>query len=121
MKVLIVDDDPVVRTTVTRVLAREHEVKSVANAHEAVALVSGGAWFDVILCDLMMPGISGMDLHAEVMRVAPAQAARIAFVTGGAFTPQALAVLDGVRNPRLEKPFGLQALKALVADVATAP
>ena len=120
-KILIVDDDPIVLATVTRVLAREHEVVGVSAAREATARVAAGDRFDVIVCDLMMPEASGMDLHGELLRLAPEQAARIVFITGGAFTPQALAFLERVRNPRLEKPFDVQSLKAVVAGVVSTP
>jgi hypothetical protein len=49
--------------------------------------------------------------------VSPGDGARIVFVTGGAFTPEARQYLEAVRNPRLEKPFDAKALLALVRDV----
>ena len=55
---------------------------------EALALVLEGKRFDLILCDLMMPVMTGMDLHAELLIVAPDQAARMVFMTGGVFNLQ---------------------------------
>ena len=66
----------------------------------------------------MMPELTGMDLHAEVSRVAPDQGSRMIFITGGAFTPAARQFLDTISNPRLEKPFGLEELRAMVRSVA---
>ncbi len=70
--------------------------------------------FDVIFCDLMMPDISGMDVYAEVARIAPAQAARMVFITGGAFTVRGRAFLEQTKNKHLEKPIDLNELRALV-------
>lgn len=53
----------------------------------------------------MMPEVTGMDLHAELLRLAPEQAEKVVFMTGGAFTSRAREFLDQVRNPRIEKPF----------------
>jgi CheY-like chemotaxis protein len=64
----------------------------------------------------MMPVMTGMELHAELSRAAPDQAERIVFLTGGAFTPGARLFLDQVPNPRLDKPFQIQALRSLVSE-----
>jgi CheY-like chemotaxis protein len=61
----------------------------------------------------MMPEMGGIEWFEEVRRLAPGLAARVVFVTGGAFTAAARAFLEGVDNPRLEKPFS-------PADVRTA-
>ena len=71
--------------------------------------------FDVILCDLMMGDMTGMDLYAELGRRSKALAARIVFMTGGVFTDGARDFLAGVPNICIEKPFDLAALRAMVA------
>lgn len=111
--VLLVDDEPAVGLAVRRVL-RSHDVTTVTSAKEALAHLAGGKEFDVILSDLMMPGMSGMDLHAVLAREHPKMASRVVFCTGGAFTPQASAFLDEVANERLEKPFNLKQLREMV-------
>lgn len=70
--------------------------------------------FDLILCDLMMPAMTGMEVHDELVRLEPELAARMSFLTGGAFTPRARAFLAVVPNPRLEKPFDPQGLRSFV-------
>jgi CheY-like chemotaxis protein len=64
----------------------------------------------------MMPVMTGVELHSELLRTAPDQAAAMVFLTAGAFTPRARAFLDEVPNPRLDKPFELSALRALVQE-----
>jgi CheY-like chemotaxis protein len=114
-RVLIIDDDPIVATTITRVLARDHETVCLTSSKEAARLIATGAQFDVILCDLMMPDLTGMDLYAELGRTAPEQAARMIFLTGGAFTTAAREFLATTSNTHLEKPISPESLRALVA------
>ena len=60
----------------------------------AQAQKSSSQQFDLILCDLMMPQVTGMDLHAALMQLDAAQASRVVFMTGGAFTPSARSMVD---------------------------
>jgi signal transduction histidine kinase len=113
-KVLVVDDEVALGTAVRRILSAEHEVTAITSAREALGLVTRGERYDVILCDLMMPDVTGMDLHAELLREVPEQAAKVVFMTGGAFTGRAREFLNGVSNPRIEKPFEAVGLKTLV-------
>jgi CheY-like chemotaxis protein len=114
--VLVIDDEPSVAKALGRALEREHEVTIVPSAGEASRLIVAGRRYDVILCDLMMPQMSGMDLHADLAQHAPEQATRIVFLTGGAFTSEARSFLDGVPNHRLEKPFDTQQVRSIVND-----
>lgn len=116
-RILVVDDEPMVASAIRRMLAKEHEVIPVTSAREAKDRFRNGERFDLILCDLMMPEITGMELHAELARTAPDQAERMLFMTGGAFTPQARQFLDVVRNPRVEKPFDFASLHALIHNL----
>jgi len=115
-RILVIDDEPMIAKTIARALSVEHEVVTVGRASEALERIKGGERFDVILCDVMMPHMTGAELHAEVRRVASTQAERIVFLTGGAFTPRARAFLDGALNQRLDKPFEVRELRAMVND-----
>jgi signal transduction histidine kinase len=114
--VLVVDDEPAIGLLVTGVLGKDHDVTSTTTALEALEWITQGARYDVILCDLMMPHLTGMDFYSELTRIAPEQAQRVIFLTGGAFTPQARQFLDEVDNMRIDKPFKIQALSAIVND-----
>jgi PAS domain S-box-containing protein len=115
-RILVVDDESAIGAYTQRALGREHDVVALTDAAEAVRRVAAGERFDVILCDLMMPTVTGLDLHAELGKIAPDQAAAIVFITGGVFTPRTNAALDRLTNPRLEKPFDLETLRRLVND-----
>jgi CheY-like chemotaxis protein len=113
-RVLVIDDEHLITMAVQRALSLEHEVRSFAGAQAAFECVSRGERFDVILCDLMMPHMSGMELHAWMSRIAPDQAARMVFLTGGIFSTGARAFLAAVPNSHIEKPFDTRRLRLVV-------
>jgi CheY-like chemotaxis protein len=115
-RILVVDDEAPLVEVVRRILRAEHEVATSQSARDALERIEAGERYDVILCDLMMPHMTGMELYTELSRVAPEQAARMVFLTGGAFTAGAREFLDRVPNQRLEKPFEPQQLRATVND-----
>jgi CheY-like chemotaxis protein len=112
-RVLVVDDEPLVTAAIRRAL-RGHDVTTCDSGREVLRLVADGARYDVLLCDLMMPAMSGVELHASLAEAVPDQAERMVFVTGGAFTGAARAFLDRVPNERIEKPFDVGAIRSLV-------
>jgi PAS domain S-box-containing protein len=112
--VLVVDDEKMIGSAVRRTLEAEHDVTVLTNPQEALTLLLAGKRFDVILCDLMMPQMTGMDLHAEALKHCAEQAAKMVFLTGGAFTPQSQEFLASVPNAHLDKPFDTTELRALV-------
>jgi CheY-like chemotaxis protein len=115
-RILVIDDEPAVVKAVSRILGSEHDVVTTHRAQDALALIVGGDRFDVILCDLMMPEMTGMEFHGELVRASPEQADKIVFVTGGAFTSRARSFLDQVKNRRFEKPFDAAQLRAIVRE-----
>jgi len=114
-RVLIVDDEPMVTTTLRRYLARDFDVVIVASGAAALAALAGPEpGFDAIVCDMMMPGMTGEELYGAVTRAHPHVARRFLFMTGGAFGPADRRFLDSVMAPLIEKPFDLAALRDLV-------
>jgi len=120
-RILAVDDDAFIGGAVCESLAQEHDVASVTTGFEALQKIVAGERFDLILCDIMMPVMTGMDLHEELERFDPAQAGRMAFLTGGVFTPRARAFLAQTPAPRLEKPFDPQGLRRFVNTLLARP
>jgi signal transduction histidine kinase/CheY-like chemotaxis protein len=114
-ELLIIDDEPMVLRAFRRTLAAHHNVEVVSNARGALEMIQQGKEFDLIFCDLMMPGMTGMDFHAELQHKEPDLAARVVFLTGGAFTSSARDYLDSVPNPALEKPLHPKALRNFVS------
>jgi PAS domain S-box-containing protein len=116
-RVLVVDDEPFVLSTIKVILGRSHNLVGAANGAEALKILEGDDQFDVILCDLMMQQSSGMDLHAALVRRQPELARRMLFMTGGAYTPYAQRFLAAVPNPRIDKPFRPAELLSIVEQV----
>jgi CheY-like chemotaxis protein len=119
-RILVVEDEEQIRKVLLRLLEGQHEVVAVGSGREGQALLAKDPTFDLILCDLMMSNMTGMELHAWLLAHAPTLAPRVGFISGGAFTPDASAFLTTVANPRVEKPFDPESLKKLVSDLLAA-
>ena len=104
-RILVVDDEPMVGTVMQRTLGGELDVVSVTSGPAALARLRGGERYDLVFCDLLMPGMTGVELHAELQRLDPALAGRMVFLTGGAFTPATQAFLARPGVEFIEKPF----------------
>jgi PAS domain S-box-containing protein len=113
-RILVVDDEPLVGRAVQRALSGRHEVVVEQGGRAALARLARGERFDLVLCDLMMPETTGMDLLEELTRLDPAHAGRVAFLTGGAFTAAAREFLERSGRPRIDKPFDPEGLLAAV-------
>lgn len=115
-RVLIVDDEPMIGRVLEITLQPEHDVKAVTSAEGALALLERGDAFDVILCDLSMPGMTGQDLHDHLRRSRPTVASRMIFMSAGARTPEGAAFLETVADRRIDKPFRTDQLLPLVRE-----
>ncbi len=113
-RLLVVDDDAMIIQSLRRILSGQHDLVCLDNAHGALGLLRQGQRFDVILCDLMMPEVTGMEFCGQLSELDPEQARRVVLMTGGAFTAQAREFLDASVYPRVDKPFDVQGLRALL-------
>jgi PAS domain S-box-containing protein len=119
-RVLVVDDEPLVASLLRRMLAPQHDVLVATSGQEALRAIDEGS-FDAIVCDVMMPGMTGMDLYSTLRQRDQALAERMVFMTGGAFMPRVAEFLSKVDNPKLEKPFDLEMLRMALRKVAPRP
>lgn len=110
----MIDDDPIVGRAVEKLVRDRHDVTVSDDPVAALARLEAGDRFDVILCDLMMPGLDGVSLYHRVNERDPAQAARMVFMSGGAFTSHAIAFLDAPGRKRMDKPFTRKDLEAAI-------
>ncbi|MBC8073716.1 MAG: response regulator [Deltaproteobacteria bacterium] len=113
LRILLIDDDDMVAVSTKRVLAA-HDVHTVGDGARGIELALVGD-YDVILCDLMMPGKNGIEVYKALMSARPELAARFVFMSGGANDEESAAFLDAYTGPRLDKPFGTKQLRELVA------
>jgi CheY-like chemotaxis protein len=113
-RVLVVDDEKLVAESFRRILSDEFTVTAITQPEQALEWIVSGESFDVILCDVMMPMMSGVELRNRLEGLAPDQAARIVFVTGGIVNPEVRALLERVPNAWLEKPIDIEGLRELI-------
>ena len=114
-RILAVDDEPLVGRVIERTLGGEFDVILKGGAREALEFLTRGEQFDVIFSDLLMPGMSGMDLHREVGRLDPALASKMVFLSGGACTDEARDFLARPGMEFIEKPFDAATLRGAIA------
>ncbi|HET9753418.1 MAG TPA: ATP-binding protein, partial [Myxococcales bacterium] len=117
LRLLLIDDEPYLGVTLKTGLRDEAEVVAAREGREALRILHEDQEFDLILCDLMMPGLTGMDVFDQVSRELPALCRRFVFMTGGAVTERARRFLDGMPDQRLDKPFRLEQVEALLRRI----
>lgn len=115
-KLLLIDDEPLIRSMVTKLLAGRFEVRAVDGVRAALAGLNQSQEYDLILCDLMMPGESGMDFFGVLRRLYPQLVSRVAFITGGAVTPDTSKFLETAARPVLNKPFTFESLLEFIQN-----
>ncbi len=115
-RVLIVDDEVRLAETLRIALSMSHEVEVATRGKQALELLLADDGYDVVLCDLLLPDLTGVDIFEQVLEKKPHLAPRFVFLTGGAFGERTRDFLQNVPNQRLEKPFDLESLERIVAN-----
>jgi CheY-like chemotaxis protein len=110
----VIDDEPRLLMIVRLVLEMHHDVTACSSAREALERLVLGEKFDMILCDVMMPVMTGADFHLEVAQAVPDMADRIVFMTGGIMSKAIADYLRHIPNPCVEKPFTEHTLLELI-------
>jgi PAS domain S-box-containing protein len=118
VRVLVVDDSPLMARGLARALRREHDVSTLTSAREALKCLTESDCFDAVLCDLMMPEMTGVDFYTELERRKPDIAQRVLFFTGGAFTPSTHAFVQRMADRCLEKPLDVAEVRRKLAELA---
>lgn len=115
-RVLVIDDAAALALLMVALLANDDV--QVAESAEAGLLALAEADFDVILCDVGLPGMSGLDLYRQLEVERPELVRRLAFITGGGFDPDTRRSLEEIAAPILRKPFQAPELRRLVDQMA---
>ncbi|WP_428265465.1 response regulator [Haliangium sp.] len=113
-RILVVDDEPLIVSTLEQAL-RTHEVVGAESGRDALARCEDES-FDLILCDLMMPEMSGMVFYDRLSAAHPGMEKRVVFMTGGSLLPDVQHFLIGVPNECLEKPLSMRHLQPFVNE-----
>ncbi|MCA9620672.1 MAG: response regulator [Myxococcales bacterium] len=112
-RVLVIDDEPLVARALRRAL-RDHEVVIALSGEEALGLLREDQRFDVVLCDLMMPGMSGLDVYEVVTAELPGVAPTFLFMSGGALTPRLNDFIEANAARFMRKPVGPDEVRAFI-------
>jgi CheY-like chemotaxis protein len=118
-RVLVIDDEPFIVALVDEALRGRHDVVGTTDPHHGLERLLGDEAFDVVVCDLMMPSLTGMDLHASVAQARPGLERRFVFATGGPTTEKARVFLSTVKNARLMKPFSVKQLEDCIEETVS--
>jgi len=110
-RVLLVDDEPAVLRSMQRLFGKAHDLTLAHSGREALGLLGAKVEFDLIVCDLMMPEVSGIEVWEQL---SAEQRAIFVFMTGGTFTERAERFLAAARPPVLDKPFTATTLEGLL-------
>jgi len=116
-RVWVLDDEHLVAKTVQRILERSFDVFLADDALDVLSRLESGQTYDAFVCDLMMPGMSGMELWNQVQQKWPHLAARMVFASGGAFTPEATEFTEQPNRLFVQKPFEINTLRSLIERV----
>jgi signal transduction histidine kinase/ActR/RegA family two-component response regulator len=115
-RILLVDDEIMLLRAFGRALSKRHQVEMVSSGEEALDRLKAGERWDVIVCDLMMPGVDGVRVYEALDQVAPDMKSRIMFCSGGAFTPRTREFCARVTVPILDKPLRVADLEVAIGQ-----
>jgi CheY-like chemotaxis protein len=113
-RVLVIDDHAPLGRAIARALRAEHDVTPMTDAREALDHLANGAAYDLVLCDMQMPGMHGAAFYSALAERVPHVLPRVVFLTGGPTSHRSEAVLAKARV--LAKPFEIEDLRALVRE-----
>jgi PAS domain S-box-containing protein len=113
-RLLVVEDEQRLAGALARVLGDEFDVSLAPGRERALELLLGGARFDAILCDLLLPDGSGMELYDTLRARLPGTEVKLVFMSGGPDSPQVREFLRRVPNARIDKPFDTQELQRIL-------
>ena len=119
-RILIIDDEPLLGQTLRFAFQDKHDVEVASSGREALDRLGADADFDLVLCDLMMPDVSGENVYRAVSERSPGLLPRFVFMTGGAFTERAQEFLAQFAGRQLEKPFNIDEVEVLLSELTAA-
>lgn len=115
-RVLVIDDDKLVLRGLQRMLSSPFAVDSAESGNEALEKISN-VDYDVIVCDIMMPGLSGVGVYERLKQIRPDAQKRIIFISAGAFTEQSQDFAEATKQPVLAKPISRHDLIAALEEL----
>ena len=118
-RVFVIDDEPLLGQTLKLGLDDSCEVTLETSGEAARRRLLAGERFDLVLCDLGLPDLSGAEVYRDVVSARPDLARTFVLITGGAVTPEARAFLEQHPGPQLHKPFTLVEVERRVQQLVS--
>ncbi len=116
--ILLVDDEPYLLKALQRMLKPYHDSVTAVSGQEALEQIrTNPEQFDIILTDVLMPGMSGSVLYETIAKTYPQLLPRVLFMTGGVYTAKEKAFIQSVSNECLSKPIDKETLLAKIKKV----
>ncbi len=120
-RILLIDDERPLVEAYALLLEKHYEVVTATNGEDALARLNEPGVFDAVICDLVMPGVSGMGVFAWLEVHRPELVDRLIWMTGGAVGEDARAFLDNTANLVLKKPVDIHHLRGLLQGLLARP
>jgi CheY-like chemotaxis protein len=114
-RILVIDDEPGLTQLLARILRRHYTVVAEADGRAALARLTAGESFDLIMCDVIMAPLTGFEVYEQVAKLAPELSTRFVLMSGGAPNQELEKLLNGWRYGVLRKPFAFDDVARLVA------
>jgi len=103
--ILVVEDDQNLARMLTRALSEHHDITHATDAASAMRMIEAGGSFEAVLCDVVMPGMSGVELFEQIREDHPELVNSWVFMTGGAVSPDDRRFLEDGATPLVQKPI----------------
>jgi len=110
-RILVVDDEPTILAFLKKVLGGEgYDVETVSSGEEVLEMIKNKR-YSLILCDIKLPGLSGVEIYDEIGKVVPSLQKRVMFITGDVTSADTGEFLKRTKAPYVTKPFDIAKLK----------
>ncbi|MEL6179264.1 MAG: response regulator [Myxococcota bacterium] len=114
LRILVIDDDSIIRAALKHILSKTHDVVILPDGQAALELLEKDEVFDLILCDIMMPNMNGMEFYTTLSEHKPHLCDNVIFISGGAFNETTRHFIREHETLVLNKPFTLHDLEEIL-------
>ena len=118
MRILVVDDEPLIAECLSRTLGDEGHLVELAKTGNELIENRDLTRYDIIILDVKMPGIDGMELFDYIKQLSGDVSSRVMFITGDISNPATREFITSTGNPMIAKPFTLDGLVSAVRKFA---
>ncbi len=115
--ILIADDEVAVIRSLRRVLDQFYDIFAARSGEEALEILKTNPHIEVVLYDVSMPRMGGIEFFEELQKQGLSQTHQIVFVKAGSYDPEVMDFLSSISNPVVDKPFDIPTLNDIIASM----